>query len=154
MKKLLIVLVLLNFGYAYSQTMNDVNGWRDAVWGMSVDSVKNLFTKEKIIENTAKQTEHPFSLFRIAEYEVSDLMYEINFFFTENTLKLNQITISRVMGFSEIALVESNFTGNYGKPFVKEEHPYLCKWNFPSTIIEIDFVEEVSKVMITYKQSE
>ncbi len=153
MKNLLILLALFNAGSIYSQTMNDLKGWRDAEWGMSADTIKILFAKENIIENKAKQVAQLFNLLKIEEYNISGYNYEVNFFFTGNTYKLSQITLTRKLGFSEITSLESLLIEKYGNPIFKVEHPYLCKWNFPSTFIEIDFVEDKSKAIITYKQS-
>jgi len=152
MKTLLMILTLSYCGIVFSQNSNDVKGWRGTEWGMSSDSVKNLFTNEITMLKKTNIYFNSFNPFMIKDYEISGHKFNVDFFFTGDTHKLDQIQIKSYWSRDVANSLEIILTEKYGIPSFKAESPYKCQWKFESTLIEIEQVEINDKLILIYKQ--
>lgn len=139
----------LAISQAFSQS--DVKGFRTATWGMSVDTVRQLFQNEITLHSQPKAYAGGYCPFTIENYMIDHYKYSVDFIFSSETNLLKQVnvfsekTISWQMTLSSL---ESILIEKYGNPTFKGTNPYLSKWTFESSVISLQYIQVLNSISI------
>jgi hypothetical protein len=169
MKKVLLIIllfVLYASNYAFGQP-KDVEGWNKTRWGMTKNKVLKAFEgkataieKPKKYEGLSKQRD-AYALVVLDEIEIGGDKYTVDFVFDDSDKKLIMVIISikgKRPSELQFSSLEQMLTEKYGSPsFAKDtrkpdkrlrggvvlEGSDLLEraWNFPSTIIELQYLD-------------
>lgn len=135
----------------------DVQGWREAKWGMTENEILEAFKGEAVrldkIEEWGQL--NLYASIGINNYDIDGNKYGVNFAMDKTTKKLKMVQISLLDHTS--GLVRTHFrdlekllTEKYGAPSFKNAsdkilNEIVVSWNFPSTIIEINYSNITSR---------
>jgi hypothetical protein len=153
MKKLLFVcfifIVLVTFRSNSIAQPKDVEGWRDARWGMTENQILEKFKGEAVKLKVKKNIISKYSTIGINEITIDSNKYTVYFLFdTSNTLQ--QVNINLVSSASRKTIetifnsLISSFIKTYGKPIAEKDRTREkfrnigALWIFPTTDILAD----------------
>jgi hypothetical protein len=142
-----------------AQAPKDIEGWREAKWGMTKDQVLQAFQGEAKQEPPIK-TKHGFidGEVSIKKFTVNDLDTSARFEFNNDTGKLNRIVlepagVSRMLFDEWYKAMLPLLIEKYGQPTVRNERAVNGSvWTFPSTTIEIVTYGQVHTTRIEFRQ--
>jgi hypothetical protein len=129
----------------------NVQGWRDARWGMTPDQVIAALPGEAVRAGTDQFTDTNI-LVAIPSVQIERSKFKATFLFTPGTQRLKQIKLlSTPSNVDEFSMLEEKLTGKYGKPEIvsNDDRPQLASidstrrrvWNLGPTQIELKLWE-------------
>jgi hypothetical protein len=162
----IIVLVLCCVGTKAQTSPKEVNGWRDAKWGMTEEQVQELFKSEVTrLSEEGRNDKYHSSIF-IPAYEIEGTKFKVQFLFANVTNTLSKVTLSPTEETSLLypqslsKRIEALLTEKYGSPTSrtrpedKQDIPEMASfealWKFPSTIIRLGYLEQLRPGMAQF----
>ena len=137
-----IAFTLFTFLFATSLYSAPVVGWDKAKWGMSPESVKKIYSSDKIENDEGRLI--------IPHKNINGKIYRIVFAF--NSGKLNEISLVlnnvKYLGYTESV---NSLSKKYGAPANTSKEKTV--WSLPETSIECEYTDMYSGndiVVITY----
>ena len=125
----------------------DLEGWRQAKWGMTEEEILDAFKGEAVRLNPSERYHQAVATVGIEFLQISGFSFKAHFLLDEKTKRLFQVTIQPLhqeevnrIPFVLRDAVKDGLTKKYGGASVKDGH--TLKWIFPSTIIELDAQEK------------
>ncbi len=140
--------------------LKDVQGWREAKWGMTEDEILKAFKGEAVHLDKAQDWDqlNLYASIGINNYDINGDKYNVYFAMdkTAKTLKMIQIyAADKQYGLFQMRFknLEPIFTEKYGAPSFKDNSDRIVNksvvaWYFPSTKIELQYMDY--SLMITY----
>jgi len=132
-----VTLAVLTMAQA-EQKPQDILGWRDARWGMTMDEVRNACPEVQSVRDKK-------DLLVISNLDIAGSSFEAKFVFSTDTKLLRNILLtitdpnatSRGMGCAPFDRVTAALMEKYGQPAstVSNENGKKVTWLFPSTTI-------------------
>lgn len=165
MKKLLFMILSCSFlltSNAVGQ-QGDVEGWTQARWGMTEDEVSKTFEHKVARIENPKSYDHGTAYCPLVIYdvEIGKYKYSVNFVFDNETKTLVKVIIrpdNKKPSEVQFHSLEQQLTEKYGPPsyskddkhpdtrisrtvIVRSTYSYKRAWNYPSTIIELNYLD-------------
>ena len=143
-----------------AENEKDINGWRKAKWGMTERQIVNVFSGEAIqLPAKEEHKEGSYANLGINNYDIDGDKYKVRFLMDKNTQKLKEVIIMPMMknpyDFYYKRLQEM-LIDKYGSPDYNREETdpdrvatktdYKTVWNFPSTKIELTYIQVETNV--------
>lgn len=141
----LISIIILLISCGYFEKSNDINGWREAKWGMTEEEIVKAFKgeaaqNEKEIIYSAEE----YSNIGIRNFELGPGKYNAHFIMDKSTKKLVRIQIAPPNyyapgGPAQYRYLETLLMDKYGPAQSKVDDPQRLRsrWVYPSTIIQL-----------------
>jgi hypothetical protein len=157
MKFAVCILVFCCLGATAQTPPKDVNGWRDAKWGMTEEQLKEAFKSEVTLVPEPSVNGDLHSFFAIPVYEIAGTKFKVVFSLDNDTKTLKAVTMRPTNAsdaFYPQALfkrLEALLTEKYGsptrrtRPEDKQDTPSMTSvdavWEFASTKISLGYLE-------------
>lgn len=151
----LIVFLCFNVNQAFSQV--DVKGFRGASWGISLDSVKAIFSNEITLLETPQAYFNAYCPLTIENYIIDQQSYTVDFIFSNETNVLTQVNIAskRLLNWGlTVNSLESILTEKYGVPTFRGVNPYVVKWTFESSKITLHYLRNLEVIKLIYEPND
>lgn len=128
------------------RSTTDLQGWRQAKWGMTEEEILDAFRGEATRLNPPERYHRAVATVGVEYMQIGGFSFKADFLLDEKTKRLFQVTIRPLHQEEENRIpfvlrdaVRDGLTRKYGNATVTAGHSF--KWVFPSTIIELDAQE-------------
>jgi len=131
--------------------LKDVQGWREAKWGMTEDEILKAFKGEAVRLDKIEEWDqlNLYASIGINNYDINGNKYGVYFAMDKTTKNLKMVQIYLLDTTSGIVRnrfrdLEQLLTEKYGAPSFKDAsdkilNKIVVSWNIPSTIIELNY---------------
>jgi hypothetical protein len=153
-KKILLAaigLVILSVSLAVAEPPKDVEGWRQARWGMTESQILEAFKGEAIrLDKGEKYDDNVYASVGINNFYLNGLPFSVRFVMDDYSRVLKRINITLLdkrVSLSNFDDLKKMLIEKYGQPPLDNErkdsltNDYETTWIFATTIIELKFAE-------------
>lgn len=128
----------------------DVNGWKGAKWGMTIQQVKNVFGNEISEDPDAKEFQGSITPLFIDSLAIGNSSYKVQFTFDAKSKFLKRVLIEPKNSITAIVSMkdlDERLTKKYGQPIWKQDENTRSMeklnrtWVFPSSTIELKYLK-------------